>query len=256
MPIYKVTEVASGGGIGCLGLFLLFGLGALVVSEVDDSGDSSPRRTTESTTSSTVEPSPEPDPEPKPDPEPVPEPESEPTPKPSPAPNEQQPERTIRERFVNGWVLERLRNENGPVALIAMYGTTAFEDRIVGALRERGVNAQSNVLKRVAYKTDPLFQRLKGGDNDVLRDLGLSRLDGHLVLCRLSLGDLNETRDGYLTKAYFSVVLVPLEGGRPARREFEARGGGFEPADAEEQARERVRSDFLHSSLADRLSRY
>jgi hypothetical protein len=249
MSLYEVTEVESGGGIGYLGMGLLLGLGALALSVVADAVDPDSRRTTGGTTSQTTDPSPKPEPDPEPEPAP------EPTPPPSDE-EQREPQRTLQERYVNGWVLERLQKENRPVTLVAMYGTTAFEDRVVSALRERGVNAQTNVLKRAAFKTDPLFQRIKGGDGDVLGDLGLSQLNGHIVLCRLSLGDLRETRDGYLTKAYFSVAVVPLGGGRPARREFEAEGGGFDPADAEEQARERARSDFLASSLADRLARH
>jgi len=167
-----------------------------------------------------------------------------------------QSQRTFRSQYVNDWVLERLQSDGQPVAVVATSAGSSFENRLAEALRHRGANAQVGLLKRAAFETDVVFQRLAGGDEEMLRRLGLTRLSGYLVLCRLGFREIRKTRDGYTTRAFLSVTLVPMGGGQPVRREFEAPGGGFTPDSAEKQAIQRVRNDFLGSSLTDRLTRH
>jgi hypothetical protein len=174
---------------------------------------------------------------------------------PSQSETQQRDRSDYRQQYVNDWVLDRLRSDDRPVVLVAMEGKTPFESRLVRKLRSNGMNAQAGLLKPAAFQSDELHRRLAGGDAGLLHRLGLAQLSGRLVLCRLTFGELTETRDGYTTDAYLSVTAVPLSGGHPTRRTFEAPGGGFTPADAEEQAQERVLGDLLDSTLVNTLTR-
>lgn len=264
MPVYKVIEVGSGGsGGGCLFTAFLLAVGLFALA---DACDSSGPQTSGSTTVEKKPTSPSPgraggqsEAESIPGPD---RPASDP---PSPntsgqgtsaSPDDNQSQRTSRSRYVNDWVLDRLQSEKRPIAVIAMPGSKPFEDRLAEALRRRGANVQVGLLKRAAFETDVIFQRLAGGDRGMLRRLGLTKLSGYLVLCRLEFSRIQETRDGFTTRAFLSIILVPMEGGQPVRREFEAPGGEFTPDAAEKQALRRVRNDFLGSSLTDRLTRH
>lgn len=162
-------------------------------------------------------------------------------------------QKEYRQRYLDLSLLERLRGDR-PVALVEMEGETSFEYSLVEGIRDRGINARSGLLKSTAFQSLDVSRGLTGGDPEILNRLGLSQLSGYLIYCRLSVRE-PEPGELYKARANFSVTLVSLEGGRPIRKEFEARGGGFDPADAREQARERVRSDFLASSILDRLTR-
>jgi len=162
--------------------------------------------------------------------------------------------REYRQRYLDLSLLERLRG-SGPIALVEMEGETSFEYSLVEDIRSRGINARSGLLKSTAFQSLDVSRGLTGGNTEMLNRLGLSKLSGYLLFCRLSLRE-PEPGELYKARANLSVILVSLEGGRPIRKEFEARGGGFDPADARGQARERVRSDFLASSIVDRLTRH
>lgn len=162
-------------------------------------------------------------------------------------------QKEYRQRYLDLSLLERLRGDR-PVALVEMEGETSFEYSLVEGIRDRGINARSGLLKSTAFQSLDVSRGLTGGDPKMLNRLGLSQLSGYLLYCRLSVRE-PEPGELYKARANFSVTLVSLEGGRPIQKEFEARGGGFDPADAREQARERVRSDFLASSILDRLTR-
>jgi len=159
-----------------------------------------------------------------------------------------------RQRYLDLSLLERLRG-SGPITLVEMEGETSFEYSLVEGIRSRGINARSGLLKSTAFQSPDVSRGLTGGDAEMLERLGLSQLSGYLLFCRLSLRE-PEPGELYKARANLSVTLVSLEGGRPIRKEFEARGGGFDPADAREQARERVRSDFIASSIVDKLTRH
>lgn len=162
--------------------------------------------------------------------------------------------REYRQRYLDLSLLERLRGSRA-ITLVEMEGETSFEYSLVEGIRSRGVNARSGLLKSTAFQSLDVSRGLTGGDAEMLKRLGLSQLSGYLLYCRLSLRE-PEPGELYKARANLTVTLVSLEGGRPIRKEFEARGGGFDPADARGQARERVRSDFLASSIVDRLTRH
>ena len=263
MPVYKIVEVGSGGsGGGCLFTAFLLAIGLFALADACDSSgpqtsgsvavEKKPTSPSSGRTGvqSKAESTPESD-QPASDP-PSPDAPGQGTSAPS---GDNRSRRTFQSQYVNDWVLERLQSEKRPIAAVAMPGSNPFEDRLAEALRRRGANAQVGLLKRAAFENDAVFQRLTGGDEEVLRRLGLTQLSGHLVLCRLEYSKIQETRDGFTTQAFLSVVLVPMGGGQPVRREFEAPGGGFTPDAAEKQALKRVRSDFLGSSLTGRLTR-
>lgn len=267
MPTYKVVEVGSGGsGGGCLSTLAAFTIGLLFLSYACDSLTSqdsegvavseqppSPR----SHSSSQSETSPPSEGEPPPEPEPASETDPESTPGSTTEPSasgEEQSEPSLRQQFINDWALRRVAEKGAPAALIAIAGARSFRRRIARELREQGVNAQSGVLKTDAYNSEEILRRLEGGDRLLLRRLGLAQLNGHLVLGRLSVRE-PDPGELYKADADLSIILVPLNDGHPIRKEFEARGGGFDQSDAREQALERVRRAFLTSPIADQLTR-
>ena len=265
MAVYKVVEVGSAGGgsRGCLFMAFLLAIGLFALA---DACDSSAPQTSGSVTVEKKLTSPSPgrtgaQSEAESMPESNHTGSDRPTPNASEGgtsapPGDNQSKRTFRSQYVNDWVLDRIQSDDQPVAVVATPAGRSFENRLAESLRRRGANVQTGLLKRAAFETDLVFQRLAGGDGEILRRLGLTQLSGHLVLCRLAFSTIRETRDGFTTKAFLSVALVPLEGGPPTGREFEAPGGGFTPDAAEEQALQRVRGDFLASPLTDRLTRH
>jgi len=259
MPIYKIVEVGSGGGGGsCLGTLFALVIGMVLLSYACDSLTSqnsggvavSDRPTSSNSDQTTSQPESVPDPEPESGSRNT----SEPNPPEPDAPSENEPEQTLRQRFINDWALRRFKEEERPVAPVAIAGARSFGTRLARELRDSGVNAQSGVLKTTAYESQAFLRRLGGGDRQVLRRLGLTQLTGHLMVGRLSI---REPDPGELHKAHaqLSLNLVPLNGSQPVRSEFKARGGGFDQSDARGQALKRVRKAVLTSPIADQLTR-
>lgn len=268
MPIYKIVEVGSGGtGGGCMGTLVASFIGLALLSYACDSLTShdsgnvavserpTSSRSTHDPSQSEVSPPSEGEPAPESEPAPETEPGSTPgkTPEPT-ASGEDQSKPSFRQQFINDWALRRVGEKGAPVALMAIDGSQSFTTRLVRELRKQGVNAQSDILKKAAYESDALLQRVKGGDEQVLRRLGLDQLTGHLILGRLSIRE-PDPGELYKAHAHLSLNVVPLNGSQPVSREFEARGGGFDQSDAREQALERVRRAVLTSPLADQLTR-
>jgi hypothetical protein len=172
-------------------------------------------------------------------------------------PKEDLPERAFRSRYVNDWLLRSLRSEDGPVVVIEMFsmsGEPPFEHRLVEALRGQNIPALAGLLKHAAFKNNRIFRRLASGDREMLQRLGLASLSGYLVLCRYRFRRVRKAQDGFKTKATLSTRLVPMSGGQPTVRGFEATGRGSYGSSMERALRQ-VCSDFLSSSLIGRLTR-
>lgn len=271
MPVYKVIEVGSGGSSGgCLFAAVLLAVGLFALADAcDSSGPQSPKGISGGEALSAEEaPVSSPSDQTRSEEEPE-----------SPLlrscdvwlqdlrrdrehgasepPREDLPERPFRSRYVNDWLLRSLRSEDEPVVVVeqfAMPGEPPFEHRLVEALRGQDIPAQAGVLKQAAFKNNGIFRRLARGDGEMLQRLGLAQLSGYLVLYRYRIDRVRETQDGSTTKAILSARFVPMSGGQPTVRGFEATGRGFYGT-AMERALRQVCSDFLSSSLISRLTR-
>lgn len=237
MPVYKVVEVGSGGGGGCLVTAVLIALGLFALADACDS--SSPQTSSNTSVEETPTPSLS----------------DRSTPQSESAPNTKQSEQTLRQKFINNWALQRLREEDGPVVLVAIAGAGSFRTGLARELRRQGVNAQSGVLNKAAYESKSILRRLGSGNRKLLRRLGLTQLSGHLILGRLSIRE-PDPGELYKARAQLSVSVSPIgSSAQPRQRSFETRGGGFEQAEARQQALKRLENAFLTSSIADRLPR-
>lgn len=147
------------------------------------------------------------------------------------------------ERYVNPDVLA-----GGPrVALLVMRGDEEAEQRVASGLSAAGVNARTGAFTRAAFR-DGVVDRLFAGDADAMSELGLSAVNGHLVIGRLSFDPVQNTmNDLMMTHASLSVQIVPLGGGSRISRVFRARGAGFNESAALQQAESRVVHDLAEA---------
>jgi hypothetical protein len=160
----------------------------------------------------------------------------------------QRERREYRQRYLDMSALERFRGAS-PITLVAMEGETSFEQQLVRRMRRRGIDARTGILEPAAFRSETVSRGLTSGDEEMLHRLGLAKLSGRLVWCRLSFDEPVDTGELLKTRAYLSVSVVPFSGGRVARRDLDARGADFDAVGAREQALGRVMDDLLELPL-------
>lgn len=168
------------------------------------------------------------------------------TPEPVAPPPISEPPPSPREKYVNGGVIDALA-AGSRAAILVLAGSDDAEHRLLSALDGAGFNARTGVFTSAAFR-DGMVDRLASGDAEAAAELGLSSVNGHLVVGRISFDPVQNTmQDLMMTHASLSVRIVPLGGGSPLSRSFRARGAGFNESAAIHQAEDRVVQELVQA---------